>query len=118
MMDMKNMNILPMYRIDADRHHWVVKCLRLYGYIICAIFIIAGFAAGSVFFSYMAMSAFNISKWVAVPLMTFLGGVIGFIAGALFTIPIWGISMLIDDIHALRLYAAGYVTVNEEESSD
>jgi len=112
---MANMNIFPMNRNDADRRHWVVRWLRYNGYFICAGALIAGGYYGYIYsklFSYGAPDAMQ----VILPILgVLLGCLLGFVGGLAVSLPFWGMSMIIDDLHALRIYASGYVAVGDRE---
>ena len=110
------MNIFPMNREQADKHHWVVRFMRYYGYIITTLCLITGFAVGSSTVSQMLITGFSFPKLPAVMLATFVCGVIGFGIGLLISLPAWAISMCIDDLHAMRQYMQGFVTVGEHDN--
>ena len=71
---MKSMNILPMNRTDADKHHWVVRCLRYYGYFITTICLIVGFIVGSENVSQMILQSSDWPKFLIVALSTVILG--------------------------------------------
>lgn len=111
------MNIFPMNRKEADKRHWVVRCLRGYAYLITGLFTVAGFAFGSTWLAQLLLAAVDWPKLLCVALTTFAGGVLGLCLGLLVSLPLWAISMAIDDLHATRLYMQGFVTIGDKDDA-
>lgn len=103
------MNVYPMHANDADRRHWVVRVLRILGYIDA----IVGALSGA-FYGY-SMGAMFIMQITGLPAVSALiigivvGVLLGLALGLMVGLPVWALSMLIDDMHALRLYASSYI---------
>lgn len=112
------MNIFPMNKEQADKHHWVVRCLRNYGYIITVVCMIAGFAIGSENAAQMMIQATNWPKLLAVAVPTLICGLLGLCMGLLASLPMWAISMALDDMHAMRQYMQGFVILGDKHDID
>lgn len=108
------MNIFPMNREDADRHHWVVRCLRYYGYLITTFCLIAGYAVGSENVAQLLIMATGWPKLLAVALSTLVCGAVGLCVGLLVSLPMWTVSMALDDLHAMRQYMQGFVVIGKQ----
>ena len=108
------MNVFPMNRENADRHNWVVRSLRYYGYIITTICLIAGYAVGSKTVAQLLMLSTGWPKLLAVALSTLICGVLGLGAGLLISLPMWAVSMALDDLHAMRQYMQGFVILGDK----
>ena len=111
------MNIFPMNKEQAGKHHWVVRCLRYYGYLITVISMIIGFLFGSENVAQMIIQATNWPKFLAVALPTLLCGIFGLCIGLLISLPIWAVSMALDDMHAMRQYMKGFVILGDKHDS-
>ena len=107
------MKITPIAKAQAEKHHWIVKWLRFCGYCI----IIASGIIGSDYFGraikllivrYFVASA-DFADWFG----KLLGALLGMVAGLFLSLSTWGLSLVIDDLHALRIYASGFVTEEE-----
>lgn len=110
---MANMHIKPIYRETANKKHWVVRWLRGIGVFICILGAVFGIIAGSQY----ARALLNRYSYDAEVALTYaLGGIIGLLAGLAVSLPYWALSLLLDDIHALRIYASGYVTDGEDKT--
>lgn len=46
-----------------------------------------------------------------------LGGLLGFCAGLLVGLPFWGLALIADDLHALRIYASGMVVLEDRQKN-
>lgn len=109
------MNILPIYAYQAEKKHWVVRFLRNAGYFICFLSSVGGL--------FLSLSLFGpplSDRGAAVISVIFavLGALIGFLVGLLIGLPFWGLAMLLDDVHALRIYASGYFADDDGEEED
>jgi hypothetical protein len=112
-MEGSTMFILPRNTALAEQPYWVVKWLRYIGFIICAGCLIAGFAYGAFMLAPTAQLSLGFPKGVAVPLATLLAGLLGYMIGLGISLPFWAMSAIMDDLHALRVYASGYVTIDD-----
>lgn len=108
------MTIYPIQGASADRRHWVVKWLRYTGYMEVIAAVIVG-----IFYSYSMltpmiamMTGFDAGISLAISLL--FGGLISFVAGLAISLPAWALSMVIDDIHALRIYHQGFVVTDRQ----
>lgn len=109
------MNIFPMKREDADRHHWVVRCLRYYGYLITTVGLILGFLIGSENVAQLLLQISDWPKFLVVALSTLVFGLFGLCLGLLASLPMWAISMALDDMHAMRQYMQGFVVIGDKQ---
>jgi len=107
------MRIYPVNGIDANRRHWVVRMLRYFGYIWAVIGTIGGalygYRMGALFVVAYLNTSFEIGAVVGVA----LGALVGFVGGLVIGLPFWAMSMIVDDLHALRIYASGYMTTDD-----
>lgn len=106
------MRIYPINSIDANRRHWVVRMLRYFGYIWAAVGTIGGalygYRLGALFVAASLNTTFEIGAVVGAA----LGALVGFTGGLVIGLPFWAMSMIVDDLHALRIYAGGYMTTD------
>jgi len=112
------MNIFPMNRENADNHHWVVRCLRYYGYFVTTICLIAGYAVGSGYVAQILIQDTGWPKLLAVALSTLICGILGLCVGLLASLPMWAISMALDDMHAMRQYMQGFIILGDKRDLD
>lgn len=101
------MKIYPIKLVEADKKHWVVRWLRYDGYLICAAAVFFG-----IYYAYNLLTPYLVLSLGSDPTLTAIlsmlaGAFVGFVAGLGISLPCWAISMAIDDLHALRLYASG-----------
>ena len=105
-------NIFPIRKEEADKHHWVVRCLRYYGYLITTAAMIFGFYVGSGQMSQIILLATEAPKLLVVCVSTLIAGIFGLALGLLVSLPFWAISMALDDLHATRQYMQGFVILD------
>ena len=114
-----NMNIFPVRRADSEKRHWVVRWLRYNGYIICIAATISGavlaYNYGAMLFAFMGSSADEILSWVFAIVTLLLGGLVGFVAGLGISLPFWGLALMIDDLHAIRIHSGGYAATDGQK---
>lgn len=109
------MKILPIFKKEADKKHWVVRWLRYYGFFICIAAIIAGVYYGNFYGAMLFGGEQNETMaWIYGVLSLLIGGFLGFVAGLTISLPCWAISMAIDDMHAMRQYMQGFVTMGDK----
>ena len=109
------MNIYPMQGADADKKHWVVKWLRYTGYLeIIAAVLVGIFYAYSLLTPLLYMAT-GIDPTICAVITVVGGGFISFVAGLAISLPVWALSMVIDDLHALRLYHQGFAVTEWRE---
>lgn len=109
------MNIFPMNREGADRRHWVVRCLRFYGYLIATFGLIAGFFVGSETVAQQLLQGTDWPRLLVVALSTLVCGLIGLALGLFASLPAWAISLVLDDMHAMRQYMQGFVVMGGKQ---
>ena len=111
---MNTMNIYPIHSQTAARKHWIVRILRYFGFLT----VIAGTICGTLYaramFTVLLSEAFNISLETSQLIVIVLAAILSFGASMLVTLPYWGLALMIDDLHALRLYASGYVVHDQQ----
>ena len=112
------MTIVPIHHDEAQVRHWVVRWLRNIGYAICGLSALYGafFAVNSSAVISMSMSVDSLA-WLFHLILLLLGGLIGFVVGLAISLPWWGIALVIDDLHAIRLYAAGYWAFRDDDDT-
>ena len=109
MSTMNTMNIYPMHADAADRRHWVVRVLRVFGYIDAVAGVLLGIFYGYSMGAMFIMQITGLPATSAVIIGIVVGVLLGLAVGLMIGLPVWALSMLIDDIHALRLYASAYI---------
>ena len=110
------MNIFPLHAEEARRRHWVVRTLRYFGYLDAIAGIIVGLALGNAMgplLLYQLGVPFTTADIIAPP----LGGLLGFCVGLLVGLPFWGLALIADDLHALRIYASGMVVLEDRQKN-
>lgn len=112
------MNIYPINRAEAQNRHWVVRWLRYIGYLICISTTIAGIVFALKYASLILPPVPDGTAPLVALLVAILGGLLGLTAGLGVSLPYWAVSLALDDLHALRIYAGGYVTVNDERRAN
>ena len=113
------MNILPIFDEQAQRKHWVVRWLRNMGHFICFLAGVSGvFGALSLFAPFANDMSSQGALIVFDVLVAILGCCVGALAGCIIGLPYWGLAMLLDDLHALRVYASGYYAVQDQEDDE
>ena len=108
------MTIYPIQGANADRRHWVVKWLRITGYLE----VIAAVGFG-VFYSFSMLTPMvsmmtGLDPSVALVISLVLGGLLSFALGLAVSLPVWALSMVIDDLHALRIYHQGFAVTERQ----
>ena len=107
------MKIYPIQGAVADRKHWIVRWLRYTGYME----VIAAIIVGMMFaYNLLAPLLFTLfgDRAIATGVALLLGGLGSFLAGLAITLPVWALSMVIDDLHALRLYHQGFSVTDQQ----
>lgn len=107
------MNIFPIRLKDAEKSPWVVKWMYVMGYLIVIGAAILGAVYGGGLLGPMLDYQLHVDSSVGSILGILLGAAGGILGGLIISFPLWALSTLIDDVHALRVYASGYVTTNE-----
>ena len=107
------MKILPLNSYKADAPNWIVRWLKYTGYLICTGTTITGI---SVAYNYCTNR--YLSETYLFLMLCILGALVGVVAGLAISLPLWGMAMLLDDIHALRIYASGYFTAREKDEDE
>ena len=108
------MTIYPIQGANADKKHWVVKWLRYTGYLEVIAAVIAG-----VFYSFSMLApllymATGLDPSICAVIAVVGGGFVSFVAGLAISLPAWALSMVIDDLHALRLYHQGFAVTDRQ----
>ena len=112
------MKITPVSKSQAEKRHWVVKWLRFCGYciIIAAGIIGSDYIGGGI--RIWIIKYFYINAELADWLGKLLGALLGMVAGLFMGLSTWGLALVIDDLHALRIYASGYITEEKTETKE
>lgn len=110
------MHLVPIREDQANRRHWVVKALRFVGYIQVIVDMIIGFAVGSTFIASVLREQFYFSRDGASLFGSVIGIALGFCMGMWLTLTVWGLALVIDDIHAIRMNTAGYYTSDPQDT--
>ena len=106
------MRIYPVNGIEANNRHWVVRMLRYFGYMWAIGGTIAGAAYGYSLLGLYIAAMLGTSFGVGAVLGVALGGFVGFVGGLVIGLPFWAMALIVDDLHALRIYSSGYFTTD------
>ena len=110
------MNLLPMNKAEAEKKHWIVRWLRYTGFIEVSAAVIIGLFYSFNLLTPLILQIVDIDPTLAAIIAMMLGGFVSFVAGLGITLPVWGLALVIDDLHALRIYAGGYVVLGDSPS--
>lgn len=109
------MNIFPVHTYEPKDRPWVIRTLRYLGFIEVIGAMLTGILYGGNLVGPLIQQAFNLPAEVSFVITVILGALIGFCAGLIVTVPTWGLAMLLDDIHAIRLQTSAYVTTHPDD---
>lgn len=109
------MNIIPIHADAANRRHWVVRTLRYFGFLLVILGTIGGTVYARALLTFPVAQALNLSLETAQLITIVLGALLSFSASLLVTLPYWGLALVIDDLHALRIYASGFAAYGPED---
>ena len=107
------MNIMPVHTYTPKDRPWVIRWLRYMGYLSVLISIIVGVIVLSPLLVQFVATVLNLDYNGASGIALLLGGVAGFFGGLIVSVPYWGLAMLLDDIHAIRVQTSGYASVDK-----
>lgn len=107
------MNIFPLHKDTADKKHWVVRWLRYTGYLEVIAAVIVGLIYTYNLLTPILYMALRIDATLCAIIALVLGGFVSFVAGLAISLPAWAMSMMIDDLHAMRQYMQGYVVMDD-----
>ena len=107
------MNIFPINAEAAKKRHWVVRWLRAYAIIEVVLAVLAGLIYSYNLFTPMVIQSTGMDPTICAVLVLVLGGLVSFAAGLAISLPFWALATVIDDLHALRLYAQGLVVMDD-----
>ena len=110
------MNIFPLHRDTADKKHWVVRWLRYTGYLEVIAAVIVGLIYSNNIGAPLIAELLNISWETGRLIAVLLGGFLSFVAGLAISLPTWALALVIDDLHALRVYSQGYVVMDDRRN--
>ena len=107
------MNVFPLQAETAKKRHWVVRWLRYYSTFEVILAVLVG-----LFYSYnmltpMAIQTTGMDPTLCAVLALIIGGLVSFALGLAISLPFWALALVIDDLHALRLYGQGYVVMDD-----
>ena len=106
-----NLYIYPKYMEDANKSHWTVKLLRVFG----VLQIIGCTAIGALYGAALIQTAgLGEDLGVAGALTTILGLLIGLMVGIISSVGTWAVALVIDDIHAMRINSSAYVAFESD----
>lgn len=109
------MKVYPIQGAAADQKHWIVRSLRFTGYLELIAAVVVG-----MFYAYSLLTPqlFEMTgSDIAAKFGALLIGGLGSLAvGLAITMPIWALSMVLDDLHALRVYHQGFSVTDTRDS--
>lgn len=106
------MNIFPLHKDTADKKHWIVRWLRYTGYLEVIAAVIVGLIYSYNMLTPILYMALRIDATLCAIIALILGGFVSFVAGLAVSLPAWALSLVIDDLHALRIYHQGFVVMD------
>ena len=109
------MNVFPIHTDTPASRHWVVRWLRYTGYMEVIAAVILGVYYSAVFLAPRIQFQLNLDMNVCILIAALFGGFIAFVAGLGISLPAWALALVIDDLHALRLYNQGYVITDDRK---
>ena len=110
---MNTTTIYPIHAEDAARRHWIVRWLRYTGYFEVIAVVVAGIAYANLYFTPVLWELLRIDHGLCPLIAVLLGALVSFVAGLAVTLPVWGLALVFDDLHALRVYASGYASYTD-----
>lgn len=108
------MNIMPMHEYTRKDRPWVIRWLRYCGYLLVVLSIFFGVAMIGPGLTDVLVTSFSMDYNGASVISLVAGGFGGFFGGLIVTVPYWGLAMLLDDIHAIRMQTSGYAALGDK----
>lgn len=102
------MKIIPVSSYEAKDRPWVTRLLRYIGFLIVILCTLFGIVGGGDQMTPMIRGSMGSDSNAVAIVVLILGGLFGFVAGLVISVPIWGLAMLLDDVRAIRMQTAGY----------
>lgn len=102
------MRIIPVSSYEAKDRPWVTRLLRYIGFLIVILCTLFGIVGGGDQMTPMIRGSMGSDSNAVAIVVLILGGLFGFVAGLVISVPIWGLAMLLDDVRAIRMQTAGY----------
>lgn len=109
------MNIFPLHRETADKKHWVVRWLRYMGFFEVFLAMIAGMYYSFSLLGPMIATVMELDVNTCTAVTTVVGGFLSFVIGIGLSLPLWALSMMIDDLHAMRQYMKGFAVLDDNQ---
>lgn len=107
------MNIFPLHSYEPKDRPWVVRLLRYIGYLVVILSTLSGFTVlQPIVAANLPLYYFSNDGMYGISVL--LGGILGLLGGFIVSVPYWGLAMLLDDIHAIRVQSSAYVTVDKK----
>ena len=106
------MNIFPINAEAAKKRHWVVRWLRAYAIIEVVLAVLVGLAYSYNLLTPMVIQSTHMDPTICAALALLIGGLVSFALGLAVSLPFWALATVIDDLHALRIYAQGLVVMD------
>lgn len=108
------MKLTALYYTEAKRRHWIVRWLRYMGFLIVLAATLAAILYGGNLVTPLVQQMLRTDSNGVAVLVLVLSAILGLAAGLVISLPWWGLSMLLDDLHAIRLQTAAYVSQDRE----
>lgn len=108
------MNIMPMHEYTRKDRPWVIRWLRYCGYLLVVLSIFFGVAMIGPGLTDVLVTSFSMDYNGASVLSLVVGAFGGFFGGLIVTVPYWGLALLLDDIHAIRVQTSGYAALGDK----
>ena len=106
---------VPIRTFEAEKPNLIVKCLRVLGYIILIVSMVSGITAAYFFFPPIIKQYFKIEPTYCSVIAIAIGAIGSSIVGFGIGLPILGLALAIDDLHALRIYNSGYAVTGRRK---
>lgn len=109
-----NLYIYPRNYEEAVKSGWIVRFLHFLGVVQVILGVILGVAVGGPFFATWLVTMDIMTENSASIAALFLGVAVGIFAGLFSGLVFFALSQVIDDLHAIRVHTAGYISVDAD----
>lgn len=106
------LNAFPVYRL-SEKSHWVVQWLRIVAKTLIVLVEVGGICCSYFFLTPVLMKYVAMDSTYCAILSIVIGALGASLVGVAFCLPLLGMALMLDDLHALRLYASGYTISNK-----
>lgn len=109
------MKLYPINALEANKPNWISRTLRVFGALVVIASVVVGVVLCNNMLAEPVSQALGVSYETAQILCLVFGGLCSFGGGLITSLGLWAAAMIIDDLHALRLYASGYQSFGDDQ---